>query len=430
MRDEAEEFDVEAAPPARPPRLDPAPRSVRSAIGWFLAGLALVGAGVLITPSVGMTDRNIAPDLSQPPQLRWQIPLESTRASDGDVWIDSGHVVAASSNAVRGVELDTAEVAWEVRGPQLTCARDAADIACVSRQGARSELIELTAGEGETSRTVHPDLVAALPAEGGTFAMFDAGETISVMRWGSSGEHVWTHRTHADEFGRTTRPGRSEISMGVADGALLITVSTPAVARPSQIALDIVDGRPRTDIRDFVEHDGEWLVAKDHGAWVYDRSGQSSPLAMTGWPLRVDDNPSADTVFDIKESGMRALSHRDSEHLWDFSPEPPRPVLPHARLDGTLVAWSEGTLHGLNDQNGTLLWERDSVDPRCPCLGDGNTLAHVTGSDESILTGIDVTSGEQIWQAPIAEVRTVRHATDGDHLAVYTVFGLSLWALR
>ena len=123
--------------------------------------------------------------------------------------------------------------------------------------------------------------------------------------------------------------------------------------------------------------------------------------------------------------------------LWTFTPadvdsaaEPGSTVIPHARLDDTVVAWTEGTLYGLAADDGTLRWQQDSGEPRCPCLGDGRALAHVTGSEESVLTGIDAATGQQIWKVPVSDARTVRHATDGDHLAVYTTFGLSLWSLR
>ena len=88
-----EEFDVEA-PPADCARRPPRPlRPARSAVGYFLVGLILVAAGVLVAPNPATNQYGIADHLDTPPQLLWEVPLQSSHPSAGRVWIGSDEVV-------------------------------------------------------------------------------------------------------------------------------------------------------------------------------------------------------------------------------------------------------------------------------------------------------------------------------------------------
>ncbi|MGC0249948.1 PQQ-binding-like beta-propeller repeat protein [Pseudactinotalea sp. Z1748] len=419
-----EEFDVEAPPPAATSPPQPA-RPARSAVGFFLLGLVLVAIGVVLAPTAEPDERGLVASLESEPQLQWHLPIQAGGSSDGHVWLGENRVVAASPTLVRSVDLRGGDVVWEVRAPQMQCGREEDDIACVSRQGARSELIEMTMASGETGRTVQPGLEAALPHDRGHITLYSDTEAISVMRSGDSGEHRWTHRV----------PGAPEadlgaVSMAVLDDLVLIQAPRVADGAGLDLALDLADGTPHEETEAVsVSHDGEWLVRRENEVTLYDRSGRPTTVSAESGLLRVDDDPGSDLVFSDSTGDLRALSAATGEQTWSFSTEESGAIA-HARLAGTMVGWSGGSWYGLDAEEGTLRWTRPGQMPRCPCLGADTTLAHVTGEDVSVLTGFDTRTGAVTWEIPLAESRHFSYDVNESHLAVFTAFDLSVWSLE
>lgn len=418
-----EDFDVEAPPPSATPPPQPA-RPARSAVGFFMLGLVLVAIGIMVAPSIEPAERGIVANLDSEPQLQWHLPIQAGGSSDGQVWLDEDRVVAASPTLVRAVDLHAGDVAWEVRAPQMQCGREEADIACVSRQGARSELIEMTAASGETGRTVQPGLEAALPHDGGLITVYSEAEAISVMRSGSSGEHRWTHRA----------PGAPEADLGVVSMAVLddlVLIQAPPLADGAglRLVLDLADGTEE-EADAVVSHDGEWLVNRENEITLYDRAGRPTTVSEESGFLRIDDDPGSNLVFSDSTGDFRALSATTGEQAWSFSTEHSGVAIAHARLAGTMVGWSDGAWYGLDAEEGDLQWTRPGEMARCPCLGGGTTLAHVTGEDVSVLTGFDTRTGEVTWEVPLAESRRFSYDVDETHLAVFTAFDLSVWSLE
>lgn len=423
MADDGEEFDVEAPKPDAAPPSGRSPEPARSAVGFFLLGLVLVAVGIVVAPPPTMTDRGIVPHLDTPPELLWEVPLQSSHATAGHVWIGSDEAVAAGSNSMHGLDLTTGEMLWEVRAPQMQCGREDEEIACVSRQGARSELIEMTMDDGEVDRTVHTGMVAALPYDGGLITLFEESGTVTVMRWGDSGEHRWSHEETGAEA------DFSGLRMAVLADLVLIQAPSSTDGPMFHLALGVSDGASHEQVQALVSNDHEWLVDREGTITMYDQSGRPSPMSEGGSTLRVDDDPGSNLAFTGETGDFKAITATDSEEIWTFTTEHAGVAIAHARLAGTMVGWSDGTWYGLSSADGALQWSRPGPLPRCPCLGSGSVLAGVSGEEDSVLTGIDVTTGAERWQVPLSQSRTFSYGTDGVHLGVFTVFGLSMWSL-
>lgn len=394
-------------------------------VPWLALGLVLVLAGVLISPGPAMRDRGIVPTVSGAPSEMWSVALHSVRAADGDLWIADERVIAAAQNTIRGADLMTGAIDWESRGTTLRCVLQAPDIACVSGLGQSAELIQLTTEAGQVSRTSMPFLITAVPHADGLITLWEDVGSVTVTRWGPAGEHVWAREL-------TTYSGPidwQEVSVAVVRDAVLISANRPAHPGLGLAALDVEDGSPREEIVVLDQNDGEWLVEDGGEVVVYGASGGRWPVGNAQLTMAVDDEPGADVVFDLTEAALQARSRTAGNVIWEYSPEASDQALPLARLDGVLVVWSDGHLHGLDLVDGSQLWRESSPLPTCPCYAGGNVLTHVTSPDEVLLKGVDVRTGETAWRIPVGSTRSFAHANDGTHLALVTNYELTLWRL-
>lgn len=415
----AQEFDVEAPVPKDPPRRSEHP--ARSATGFIVLALALIAAGIAIVPDQTPTERGIVANLESPPALVWETPLNSSHASSGQVWIGAEVIVAAGTNSVHGLDLATGEPVWEVRAPQMRCARQGEDITCASRQGTRAELIEMTMNEGEIARTAQTGLVAAHPHDGGVITVFEESGTLTVMRWGGSEEHLWSYDVAGAQV------DLEAFTLTVVDD-LVLAQAPPVEPGPMFFrALSLRDGTHQEQVRAMMTYAGEWLVDRDGDMSWWDQAGRATPVE--GMVLPVDDALGSGHVLSAEPGELRARDDADGGDAWTFTTGDLSAPSPIARLAQVLLLWSDQTLYALDGADGSLLWSRPGEFPWCPCYGSGRVAAWITGEDEPALSGIDVTTGEELWDVQIADFRRFSYGTDGTLLGVFTVSGLSLWSL-
>lgn len=390
---------------------------------WVAIGLVLVLIGVLVSPVPAMRDRAIVPTLGDAPRQVWSVALHSVRASEGDLWIAEEKIVAAAQNSIRGADILTGAIAWETRGISLRCALQAPDIACVSDQGQRAELVQLTTDAGQVSRNSMPFLVSAVPHDGGLITLWEEIGAVTVTRWGPAGEHVWD-RELSTGSAEVDWPG---VRAAVVGDSVLISAADSEGAELGLPALDVEDGTAHEDLLVRSSDGDEWLVDDGGELALYGASGQRWPVGNASMP--VDDNPGADVVFDLTSAAVQARSLTADDVIWDFSPADSGDPEPRARVGDVLVVWSDGYLHGLDLADGSLQWRQGSPAPTCPCYAGGSVMTHVTWQEDVLLNGLDVTSGETAWQIPVGSTRSFAYDTDGSHLALATNYDLTLWRL-
>ncbi|HLS24745.1 MAG TPA: hypothetical protein VK063_02600, partial [Beutenbergiaceae bacterium] len=302
----AQEFDVDAPVAKAPPRRSGHP--ARSATGFVLLALALIAAGVAIVPDQRPTERRIVPDLDSAPVILWQTALDTSHASYGQVWIGAEVIVAASTNSVHGLDLATDEPVWEVRAPQLRCAHQDHDIACVSQQGRRAELIEMTMADGEVSRTVQTGMVAAHPHGGGLITAFEESGTLTVMRWGGSEDHLWSYEIAGAEVDLET------FTLAVADDLALIRALSADGKSEFSLALSMAEGTHQEQVQIAMTYAGEWLVDRGGDRSLWDRAGRATPVEGTAIP--VDDALGSSGAVSAEPGELQA---RDGAEIWTFN---------------------------------------------------------------------------------------------------------------
>ncbi len=419
MGSHGEEFDVEGSP-ARPRPARAEPRPVISFLVWTFAGLLLITAGILIAPA---TDRHsglgIHENLSDQPQALWSIPFGTSWPEQADVWVTGDVVIVSTGQLVVGVERDSGELLWEVRGSSQQCALNGARVACVNRGGQDAELVEINRSDGESRRTTQPYLQAAIPYAGGMITVFEGREELMVTRSDDEG-HWWSH-----SMPRPERDDLAGLALDVISDTVLVHLQ--GESQSSSAVLDATNGQERSGHSVIEESDGQWLVTTAGDLLLYAPGFSPVPVRDAAVEARVDDEFGTGAALDFRSGTARTISLDSGQMLWETELQGAQSIL--ARVSDVVVTSDSSTLSGLNGQTGNLMWQTELEGHGCPCLGAEGMLALTQNSSSgSALVGIRLADGEEAWRFPMS-YGGFAWAADYTDLAVVTNLTITLYSL-
>lgn len=425
----AEEFDVEAPGSASNPAARVRTFNARLVpLVWGALGVLLIVLGVVIAPTPAALARGVVPSLSQQPTLQWREQVSTVRNADGAVWIDGDVVLANGAAVIRALDIETGERLWEVYGEgRVVCNRGGEVFTCVSGQGERARLLELTAQAGEIGRITHPYLINAVPYRGGVITLYDSGATATLTRVSQGDEHQWSASIELP----ADLTAESISRMSVIDGLLLMDV--PASARPAEglPVVDIGSGQVREDLVVTDRRNNEWLLRDDVAGTVYTTTERRWQVGELDLAMGVDDEPATGLTFGRRDHQVVAQDGRSGEVVWDFDDGSGEAPLPQARASEVVMTWSQGELVGLEAATGEPLWRAPSSQPQCPCLTDTRTVSFISYSGGAVasLVGLDVASGQENWRVDVGQTARYVFTTDGRYLVMFTETALSVWSL-
>ncbi|UFU02539.1 hypothetical protein LQF12_13730 [Ruania suaedae] len=409
------------AAPGEPRRRGPA-RTAGSPWPWVAAAMALLAAGVVVSPG---GERPAA----GPPPAAWTREVPAGRAPS--VWVSGERTLVASATSVSGLEAATGEDLWSVPLDDPACTEQAGQLTCVHGEGEDAVIATVTA-EGDVSERPFP---GASVAHAAGDALLVAGLTESgvpfVDRY-EEGVAQRTWRTALDQpFGEHPF-GRATVSQGVATfyrtlsdpyPFLAVEVATgeqqpTVILTPRGRMVGMNDGVESGDLQ-IVPVPGPGLDLPDHPDAVVTTSGVTTPGGEMEYAS-------------VSGTIVAALGQDVLE--WGFAPPdaPYDPASPPTGLPGTLArvdvfgrgrSWSTPT-------DGIL---------GCPCAVSENTAALLTSrwvqdSDQPDLEpyaihGFDLGDGSTRWSIPLTT------APDGvaagpDHLYVLSEGTLTAYVDR
>jgi len=382
-----DEFVLDSAPPATPPRRRSRPRGPAL---WVAGAVVLTLVGVIAAPAGGLPPRfpdgqvgTLAIDLSVPPQQVWSTPLPGWKSGDEDRLMAVDDVLVALSDEAIGLDLATGAELWRLNvntsrcqvGQAVVCIDRTSQVAAVLRVDPRTGTFEWhRMADAITAVDVGADLLIVRGDRNGQ--LLERIDAVGAAQWqrdlpdlAASGDPNW----------------RSSISITVLGDRALVGGATPTT-------VDVATGTP-------VDTEFTWVVPTGAGEVGYRDDGTLALLDAQGRVvvdhlLTVpDDDPGSPTTVTrpVDEGDALAVTDRGVE-LWSAPSE-----WVAARVDGILltVSWSAETTTAHEVRTGEVLWQREEA------------LTAVTASEDTViaapsygagtLSGIDVRSGEVLW---------------------------------
>jgi len=389
---------------------------VGCAVVILLGGMAL--AGPLRSP-VGPWGQ-IA-DVTSPPEQAWSLETTEDVRSASMV---GGVVVTTGEQTVRGLDPASGEELWLVSGFGGQCTSDTSTLLCTDGDGGAVRIDPATGTSTDLGIT---DALAVAESDGDLFAItrdeqrpFTGGHLQRI----SEGEVVWSTPVVLGQDSSAYRE-----PMAVIAGHVL----TPLVTDSAELggAGAVFDGQTGEQLSAEPIHvvqlgPGVWASLEVDASTLYVR-GEEEPLPDgAGQRLQYDDEWHSDDLIVTSDEGVLSVQDRQTgERRWVSE----RPAFPIARIDGVLLhlvsTGDSATLQGLRISSGEVLWQKEDTWMMCPCVGDRSTLAGQIRelapgggfAGEGPVVGVDVESGEQLWQveAPSPMMQIV---TDGEHLVL------------
>ncbi|MBZ2198102.1 outer membrane protein assembly factor BamB family protein [Occultella gossypii] len=445
----------------------------RGPVPWGAGALALVVAGVLIAPPAPSPPGwGLVTDLSEPPRVAWEQELPETFATQ--LMLLPSRIVLTTDEEIIAFERGSGAARWSVPAQTPRCTDDGTRLVCVSGRAASARIILIDPMSGNVGVAVAPgvehaaaiddDLVVIRTTGSGyeigrlsdaAVALMDAGAPVPT----SGGPTSDTSPAGADAppaadwpalWAVAVEPGVPDWlpSIAVYGSDVLISVgrvvdTDSGAVEPQGLVLDAATGavvaEPERAVPGWIT--AGWRVYRADGLDVYSGDGVHTVLPANQEYLSLDDDPDPDVLIALEDTDPErsegppietvARSVETGEVLWVRTGE-----WAVARLGGTVFTTDGAqSVRAVSEETGSEEWSS----PRlagfgCPCIGDRNVIAGWAGAqsgtgDDGTFIGLDVRTGEQLWEIPIRDWwNTV--VPDGDRL--YTVGGTTLtaWDVR
>lgn len=189
-----------------------------------------------------------------------------------------------------------------------------------------------------------------------------------------------------------------------------LTEFTPKVQVERVFSRSIGDGEGKKWTRMQPSSDGSRVYVADPEGQV---TALELPSGNVAWQVRLDIAPSvgvgvgeATLVVGSSDGEVIALSPDDGSERWRAQVSSEVVAKPVISRGVVVVRSNDGRLFGFNSSDGTRSWVYESTVPKLSLRGSGTPLVTqggvFVGLDDGKIVALDLLSGKQVWQAPVA----------------------------